>query len=376
MEMYNVYVGMDVHARSVTAQALNTDTGEIRKKRFGAGYGAAEIASWVNSLGRRVYCAYESGCTGVWLARDLRDLGIVCDVIAVSTLARSTKDKQEKCDKLDARALLREIANPLTTHSCVYIPTAKAEGRRDLCRIYTQTKDNAKRAKQELASFLCRHGYVWNEKTKTGKLRKPSGRTYEAWLSSIAFDDALTQEAFCILRCKKDVAQNELDQMRSVMDRLAKEEENAPFVDALCEIKGIDALNAMVVVSEFCDFERFASGRKVSSWLGTVPKNNSSGEKDAHGSITKAGNKYLRRTLTEGVCAISAWKRVPEKKRSDPPLATTHLARRANKRMMDRYHHLADGLGKNPNKAKTAIVNELVRWCWVIGRAVQEEMTR
>ncbi len=101
MDKYSVYVGMDVHARSVTAQALNKHTGEVHKKRFGAGYGAAEIALWVKGLGKSAYCAYESGCTGVWLARDLRLLGIDCDVIAVSTLARSTKDRQEKCDKLD-----------------------------------------------------------------------------------------------------------------------------------------------------------------------------------------------------------------------------------------------------------------------------------
>ncbi len=371
MDKYNVYVGMDVHARSVTAQALNKHTGEVHKKRFGAGYSAAQIAAWVEGLGKSAYCAYESGCTGVWLARDLRLLGIDCDVIAVSTLARSTKDRQEKCDKLDARAILREIANPLSTYSCVFIPTKEQEGRRDLCRLYIQAKDDAKRAKQALTSFLCRHGHIWNEKTKTGKLKKPAGRVYEAWLSSITFDDRLTQEAFCMLRCKKDAAQEELERMKSVMCDLAKDTDNAPFVEALCEVKGIDVLSAMVIRAEFCDFERFSSGRKVSSWLGTVPKNNSSGERDAHGSITKAGNKYLRRTLVEGVCAISTWKRTPTKQTSTSLLATSHLARQANARMMDRYRHLTADLGKNTNKAKIAVVNELVRWCWVIGREVQ-----
>ncbi len=43
--------------------------------------------------------------------------------------------------------------------------------------------------------------------------------------------------------------------------------------------------------------------------------------------------------------------------------------------MMDRYHHLIADLGKNTNKAKVAVVNELVRWCWVIGREVQRRQT-
>ncbi len=371
MDKYSVYVGMDVHARSVTAQALNKHTGEVHKKRFGAGYGAAEIAAWVEDLGKSAYCAYESGCTGVWLARDLRSLGIDCDVIAISTLARSTKDRQGKCDKLDARAILREIVNPLSTYSCVFIPTEEQEGKRDLCRLYARAKDDAKRAKQALTSFLCRHGRIWNEKTRTGRLKKPTGRAYKRWLSLIAFDDRLTQEAFCILRCKEDAAQDELERMRSVMHDLAEDEGNAPFIKALREIKGIDVLSAMAIRAEFCDFERFSSGRKVSSWLGTVPKNNSSGERDAHGSITKAGNRYLRRTLAESVCAISTWKRTPTKKGSTSLLPTSHLAQQANARMIDRYRHLTVDLGKNTNKAKIAVVNELVRWCWVIGREVQ-----
>lgn len=373
MDKYSVYVGMDVHARSVTAQALNIETGEMRKKRFGEGYSASEVASWTKELGKSIYLAYESGCTGVWLARELRALGLDCDVIAISTLARSTKDKQEKCDKLDARAILREIANPLSSYSCVYIPTEEQEGMRDVCRLYIQAKDDAKRAKQALISFLLRHGFAWNEKTRTGRPKKPSGRAYEAWLSSIAFDDALTQEAFLLLRRRKDIAQDELERMRSVVFRLAQEKDNAPFVEALSEIKGIDTLSAMVIKAEFCDFDRFSSGRKVSSWLGTVPRNNSSGERDAHGSITKAGNKYLRRTLVEGICAISTWKRTAEKQGSALLLPTSHLARQANMRMKDRYRHLTIDLGKHTNKAKIAVVNELVRWCWVIGREVQRE---
>ncbi len=170
-----------------------------------------------------------------------------------------------------------------------------------------------------------------------------------------------------MLRCKRDAAQEELERMKSVIHDLAKDVNNAPFVEALCEVKGIDVLSAMVIRAEFCDFARFSSGRKVSSWLGTVPKNNSSGERNTHGSITKAGNRYLRRTLVEGVCAISTWK-----KTSTSLLPTSHLARQATARMMDRYHHLTADLGKNTNKAKIAVVNEMMSWCWVIGREVQK----
>lgn len=161
--------------------------------------------------------------------------------------------------------------------------------------------------------------------------------------------------------------------MRKIMHDMAEEAENAPYVSALCRIKGIDIIAAMTVIAEFCTFERFTSGRKVSSWLGCVPKNASSGEKDAHGPITKAGNKHLRRTLVEAIGTISTWKDTSVKF-SDEDIVSPdieHIARNANVRLKDKYIRLTKERAKHTNKAKVAVVNELVRWCWVIGLEVQ-----
>lgn len=382
MGKYNVFVGMDVHARSITAQARIVDevTGEKIKelyKRFSGKYCAGDIASWVLGLGDRPYCAYESGCTGVVLAQQLRELGIECDVIAISTLPRSTKDKQVKCDKLDARAILGEITNQDPRYSCVYIPTKTEEGRRELVRTYVQAKDSAKQASQRLSSFLLRQSYVWNEKTPSGNLKKTTGRAYEAWLSKITFENEDIKQAFNILRRRRDLAYDEFDQAKQMMKELAKRADNYPFVVALTGLLGIDTLSAMVALGEFCNFNRFAKGRAVSCWLGTVPSNSSSGEKDAHGSITKSGDKYLRKTLIESVCGIAAWKNISKRSRTkvstkDPDLEA--LIRKANTRLRDRYHHLTQESKKNANKAKVAIANELVRWCWIIGQKVQASL--
>lgn len=372
MDEYTTFVGMDVHARSITATALAKDSGETIKKKFGRGYSAAEIASWCNSLSQPVYLAYESGCTGFALARDLRALGIDCDVIAVSTLPRSTKDRQGKCDKLDSRAILREIVNPLSNYSCVWIPTEEQEGAKEVCRAYECAKSVCKRAKQNLSSFLLRHGRVWNELTSTGKQKKPSGRAYDKWIASITFSDKATQQAYLTYIRRLKAAEAELKEMRALMKELIDAPENAPYVAALREVKGIDSLSAMAVRAEIGDFERFTSGRKLPSWMGTIPKNSSSGEKEIHGAITKAGNKYVRRILIEGICTISAWNPTAAKRRSNAgDLPTSHIARACNIRMVERYRHLVGESGKNANKAKVACANELIKWLWVIGREVQ-----
>ena len=137
-------------------------------------------------------------------------------------------------------------------------------------------------------------------------------------------------------------------------------------------MKGVDVLSAFLVAAEIGDFERFESGRKVSSWLGTTPAESSSGERESHGRITKAGNSYVRRTLVEGNAGMS--RRRTSRKKPDPgasvPEGVESMARKANARLKKRFEHLtAEGL--HPNKARVAVASEQVRWMWAIGRAVQ-----
>jgi len=52
---------------------------------------------------------------------------------------------------------------------------------------------------------------------------------------------------------------------------------------------------------EIDDIERFASAKKLCSYVGIVPSIYSSGAKTYHGRITKEGNRWLRWALTEAV---------------------------------------------------------------------------
>lgn len=375
MGKYTTYVGMDVHARSIAASAVDLSSGEEFSRSFAGCPAAADVAEWLETLPQPVYCAYESGCTGFVLARGLRALGFDCDVIAVSTLPRSGKDRRQKCDRRDARAIRREIANPDPDYSVVWIPDEKTEAERDLLRCYRAAVDNVKHAKQRAEMFLLRHGFVWNERTRSGALKKTWTRGYEEWLASISFDEPAAERAFAAYRRQVGDAQRELGVLKGLVRELAAQPEHAPYVEALTCLKGVEVENAMLARAEFGDFSRFGSGRKVSCWLGTVPSDSSSGERDRHGRITKTGDKYLRRALVEGMSGIATWKsgRKAVPKGADPSAACRSIAARANERLHARYDHLARERHKGANKAKVAVVNELVRWIWVIGLQVQGE---
>lgn len=75
------FVGLDVHARSIKAVALDAMTGEVRSATFA--YDAAAVAEWVRSLDPAAKCVYESGVTGFDLQKRLAALGVDCVVGAV-----------------------------------------------------------------------------------------------------------------------------------------------------------------------------------------------------------------------------------------------------------------------------------------------------
>lgn len=279
MYEYSTYVGMDVHARSITCRAVVIETGEERAKTFANCPTAADVAEWVGELPAPAYCAYESGCTGFNLARGLRALGVDCDIIAVSTLAKSDKQKKNKNDKHDAKAILAAITNRSPDHTLVWVPDLETEHARDLARMCDDAVQALKRSKQQLLAFLLRRGHVWSEKTPTGKPKKTWGGDFMRWLDAIEFDDECAQKTLELYKNAVEANMDLADRAKKAVLAEAAKPRWKPYVDAISALKGIDATTAFLAAAEFGDFDRFGSGRKVSAWLGTAPKDNSSGPK-------------------------------------------------------------------------------------------------
>ena len=72
----------------------------------------------------------------------------------------------------------------------------------------------------------------------------------------------------------------------------------------LAAIPGVGPLTASALVAAIPDPKAFRSGRDLSAWIGLVPKQNSTGGKERLGSISKAGDRYLRQLLVIGAMAV------------------------------------------------------------------------
>ncbi len=85
-----------------------------------------------------------------------------------------------------------------------------------------------------------------------------------------------------------------------------------PVSRLAASVPGVGALAASAILASAPDPHAFKSGRDFAAWLGATPKQNSTGGKEKFGSITKQGNRYIRRLLVLG--AISILRAAPKRK--------------------------------------------------------------
>ena len=79
-----------------------------------------------------------------------------------------------------------------------------------------------------------------------------------------------------------------------------------PIAKLLMTFPGVGIITALTIIAEVDDFSRFASGKKLASFAGLVPRQRSSGEVVRYGSITHAGSPALRTALVETAMRIRA----------------------------------------------------------------------
>ena len=143
-------VGLDVHARSVAAAAIDGVTGELFQTRLTPA--PDHIRGWLGELPGPVAVAYEAGPTGFGLYRSLSAARIRCEVAAPSKLQRPASDRV-KTDARDAIHLARLLR--LDEVSAVAVPSIEQETARDLVRAREDCRSDLMRARHGWPSCCC-----------------------------------------------------------------------------------------------------------------------------------------------------------------------------------------------------------------------------
>lgn len=97
------------------------------------------------------------------------------------------------------------------------------------------------------------------------------------------------------------------DRIERLGQELVRLSEADPAVALLRTIPGIGPITASALAATIGDASRFAGGRDLAAWIGLTPLNKSTGGKQRLGSISRMGDRNLRRLLVVGMASRLRW---------------------------------------------------------------------
>ena len=346
-------VGLDVHARSVVAAAIDGVTGEVFQARLTPSH--EHVRSWLGDLPGPVAVAYEAGPTGFGLARYLAAAGIRCEVVAPSKLQRPS-GQRVKTDANDALHLARLLR--LDEFTAVSVPSLVQEHARDLVRAREDARADLMRVRHRLSKLLLRQGIVYSGgHAWTG--------AHDAWLRRQRFASPALQMAFDTDYEAVLTVTARRDRLDKAIAAMAADSEFTPVVRRLGCLRGIGDLTGLALAVEIGDWQRF-TGNTIGSYVGLVPSEHSSGASRVQGPITKTGNTHVRRLLVEAAWHHRARYVVGKTMRDRWELASPAARARGdagNRRLHTRWNTFRDRR-KRHTVATVAIARELAGWCW------------
>jgi transposase len=247
-------VGLDVHARSVRAAAIDGETGELLEATLSPAHPA--VLGWVAALPGPAAVTYEAGPTGFGLARALTAAGIRCEVAAPSKLQRPSGHRV-KTDRGDARWLSQLLR--LDQIVSVRVPTAEQEATRDLVRAREDARGDLMRARHRVSKLLLRHGLVYPRKAWT--------RPHHDWLTGIRFDRRATALAFEADLDAVLLTTARRDRLDKIIDTLAADCEYTEVTRRLGCLRGVSTLTGFTLAVEIGDWDRFTA-KTIGAYLG------------------------------------------------------------------------------------------------------------
>ena len=310
----------------------------------------------------KLHFCYEAGPTGYGLYRQIRELGHECTVVAPSLIPKKPGERI-KTNRRDAVTLARLLrAGELTP---VWVPDATHEAVRDLVRAREAAAQDLRRKRQQLLSFLLRHGRIFEG-------RKHWTMAHRRWLADQRFDHPAQQIVF----------QDAIDAVADAVARLQRLEEQlvaivpswsmAPVVEAYQAMRGASFLVAVTVAAEIGDLRRFDNPRQLMGFLGLVPRERSTGESVRRAGLTLAGNRRARRVLVEAAWSYRHPARVSQTLRmrlEGLPKPVRDIAWKAQLRLCRRYRRLS-AAGKKLPVVIAAVAREIAAFLWAIARQV------
>lgn len=278
-----LYVGMDVHKRTLQVCALDESGAKTIECRIGND--KESLTGLFGRFTQPVSVALEATHNWgmiydllVWMGHDVH----ICHAREARLIGMS----RVKTDRNDALRLAMLLKGDLLPEA--YVPSTDCRALRELVRSRASLRRMSTRIKNRIHAILTsnwiKHGYT--------DLFGKKGRQF---LQALEVNDTA-----------KTIIISNLELLESIERQIAHLEEkikHRAHVDLramlLTTIPGIAEFTALVVLAEIGDISRFYSSGSLVSYSGLHPSEDSSGETVRRGRITKEGSRWLRWILVE-----------------------------------------------------------------------------
>ena len=285
-----IVAGFDVHRAQITFDALDRETGELRRGRIRATPEA--VREWVGRFaGEEIHVAVEA-CTGwLFVCEALAETGAVAHLAEpVETSALRGKKRRAKTDREDARWLRELLADGRLPEA--WIPPAHVLEWRTRTRLRKKLVDERTGWLQRVQATLFHHGISG----VPDKLLSAKGREF---LAGLELPDA-AQERIAVSLSMIEALDRQLAPIEQSLRRLARRQ---PGCRALMGHYGIGELTAPTILCELGDVTRLSASRQAVRCAGLDIGVHRSDRRSRPGKLTRQGSPQLRWALYESAQA-------------------------------------------------------------------------
>jgi transposase len=291
----HIYVGMDIGKKSWKVCMLTEEL------EHGLISQPPRVEVLVNYLrrsfpGAKYHCTYEAGYSGYWIYEELKKEGIECLIVNPADVPTTHKEKTRKTDRIDARKLARSLRNGELTG--IYVPEHSTLEDRSLVRTRHSLVKKQTRCKNQIKGLLNFYGVNIPEEL----VNSHWSRRYIGWLEQLIIGRPSVTHAVRTLLEELKYLRQMIAEMTKEIRLMSREEEYKSDAHYLMTVPGISTLSAMIFLTELGKIDRFERLDKLASYVGLVPGEQSSGEREVITGITCRRNPYLRGLIIE-----SAW---------------------------------------------------------------------
>jgi transposase len=291
-------IGVDYHPGFQQIAFCNQDTGECGEQRLNHSDGEAE--RFYRDLKRRgisVRVGMEATGYARWFERLLAELGIELWIGNAAEI-KTKRVRKQKTDRNDARLLLQLMREG--TFPRIWIPSPENRDLRQLLWHRHRLVQMRTRITNQLQAL------AMNEGKRCKKLWSTQGRAELEKLALGPWASRRRQELLELL----DRLHPTIEELTTAVEQEARKR---PEVLRLMTHPGVGALTALAYVLIIGTTERFHCGKQIGSYVGMIPSEDSSADKQRLGHISKQGNSLLRFLLVEAAQAAArinpAWRR-------------------------------------------------------------------